>query len=144
MEVPQSESNPAASPSATSLTIKGISEPTLLQYFETFNRGNFEATACLFAAEGAMHPPFESPIVGRDKITAFLEAEAKGMRINPREGIAEAAEVRQTKVQIGGTVQTSLFSVNAVWHFILNQQQEILSVRIKLLASPQELLNMQQ
>ena len=139
----QSPSNSVSeSAPATNITIEGIAEPTLLRYFDSFNRGDFAATARLFADEGAMHPPFESPIVGRDKIAAFLEAEAKGMRLIPREGIVEAAEANQTKFQIGGMVQTSLFGVNVAWHFILNQQQ-ILYVRIKLLASPQELLNLQ-
>ena len=123
------------------LRIAGIDEPVVWQYFETFNRGDFAATASLFAPEGTLHPPFESPIVGQEAITAFLQAEAQGMTLQPREGTSETTEA-QTKFQINGKVQTRLFSVNVAWHFTLNQRPEIEYVRIKLLASPQELLKL--
>ena len=35
-----------------------------------------------------------------------------------------------------------LFGVNVSWLFILNSQQQIVSTTVKLLASPQELLNL--
>ena len=123
------------------LNIADIDEPVVLRYFETFNQGDFAATARLFAYQGTLHPPFESPLMGQEAIAAFLQAEAQGMTLQPREGISETTEV-QTKVQINGKVQTRLFSVNVAWHFILNQQSEIEYVRIKLLASPQELLQL--
>ena len=125
------------------LSIAGIDEPVIWQYFETFNRGDFAATASLFAQEGALHPPFESPIVGQEAIAAFLQAEAQGMTLQPREGTFEATEA-QAKFQINGKVQTRLFSVNVAWHFILNQHPEIVYVRIKLLASPQELFKLRE
>ena len=123
------------------LRIAGIDEPVVWRYFETFNRGDFAATASLFAPQGTLHPPFESPLVGQEVIAAFLQAEAQGMALQPREGVSEATEA-QTKFQIRGKVQTRLFSVNVAWHFILNQHPEIEYVRIKLLASPQELLKL--
>jgi hypothetical protein len=48
------------------LQIEGITEPSILRYFETLNAGEFEATAALFAVDGVMRPPFESDIVGTD------------------------------------------------------------------------------
>jgi hypothetical protein len=39
-------------------------------------------------------------------------------------------------------VQTSAFGINVAWLFLLNSHQKILSVTVKLLASPQELLNL--
>lgn len=136
------ESTPPTQPSASEqLTIEGITEPTIVSYFETLNAGDFEATSALFAADGAMHPPFESAIVGPAAIAAFLQQEAQGMKLEPREGIAQTLENEQTQVQVAGKVQTPLFGVNVSWLFILNQQREITTAKIKLLASPQELLN---
>ncbi len=130
------------SESSTELTIAGMTEPAVLRYFETMNAGDFEATAALFAEDGAMNPPFESPIVGHDAIASYLQAEAKGMTLSPREGIAETLEDGNTQIQVSGKVQTPVFGVNVSWIFILNQQRQIIFTRIKLLASPQELLNL--
>lgn len=124
-----------------SVEIAGITEPVVLRYFETFNSGDFQQTAALFAENGEMRPPFESAIVGQEAIAAFLEAEAKGMQANPREGIVEPLEDDKLQVQVSGKVQTPMFGVNVSWIFIL-AQGEILFTTIKLLASPQELLNL--
>jgi hypothetical protein len=124
------------------LVINGISEATILRYFETLNAGNFTETAALFASDGVMNPPFESGIVGAEAIVTYLEAEAKGMRLDPREGIAEPTETENTEYQVSGKVHTSVFSVNVAWFFVLNRESEIVSVRIKLLASPKELLKL--
>jgi len=128
--------------SATSLTIEGVTEPRILSYFETLNAGDFEATAALFATDGMMKPPFESNIVGADRIAAYLNQEALGIKVEPRQGIAQALEHDQIQVQVTGKVQTSLFGVNVSWLFVLSQQREIVAATIKLLASPQELLSL--
>lgn len=130
------------STSITDLTIEGITEPVILRYFETMNAGDYQATVTLFAESGAMLPPFEEPIVGQEAIANYLDAEAKGMQLLPREGIAETLEDEQTQIQVSGKVQTPLFGVNVSWIFVLNSEREILSARIKLLASPQELLKL--
>lgn len=127
---------------AVSLTIEGITEPTVLRYFETLNAGDFEATAALFAADGTMKPPFESGIVGAAAIAAYLEQEALGMKLEPREGIAQTLDNQQIQVQVTGKVQTSWCGVNVSWLFVLNQQREIAATTVKLLASPQELANL--
>ena len=124
------------------VTIEGITEPTLLHYFETLNAGEFEACAALFAADGVMYAPFESGIIGPEAIAAYLQQEAQGMKLEPRQGVDKSLENDCIEVQVTGKVQTPLFGVNVSWFFILNQQREIASTRIKLLASPQELLNM--
>jgi hypothetical protein len=130
------------SASTTDLTLEGITEPVVLRYFETMNAGDYEATAALFADTGVMHPPFEKPIEGRVAIANYLEAEAKGMQLFPRRGIAETPLNEQTQIQVTGKVQTPWFGVNVSWIFVLSPEQEILSTRIKLLASPQELLSL--
>ncbi|MBW4577516.1 MAG: ketosteroid isomerase family protein [Aphanothece sp. CMT-3BRIN-NPC111] len=127
--------------STTELTIEGIAYPVVLRYFETLNAGDFQATSALFADTGAMRPPFEEPVVGQDAIAAYLQAEAQGMTLSPHQGIAETLEDGQTQVQVTGKVQTRWFGVNVSWLFVLSQEQEILLTTIKLLASPQELLN---
>ncbi|HEY9600197.1 MAG TPA: nuclear transport factor 2 family protein [Allocoleopsis sp.] len=128
--------------SADELTIAGITEPVVLRYFETMNAENYEATADLFADTGAMHPPFEQPITGTEAIATYLKTEAKGMQLLPREGIAESLADDQTQFQVSGKVQTPLFGVNVSWIFVLSSEKEILYAKIKLLASPQELLSL--
>ncbi len=123
-------------------TIEGITEPTILRYFETLNAGEFDATASLFAEDGVMHPPFESDIVGPDAIATYLKQEAQDIKAFPRQGIAESSENDQIEFQVTGKAQTSWCGVNVLWLFILNQQRQIIYTRIKLLASPQELLNL--
>ena len=124
------------------LTIEGLTEPTILRYFETLNAGDFENTAALFAADGAIHPPFESGIVGPEAIAAYLQQEAQGMKLEPRQGIVQTLDNQQTQVEVAGKVQTSWCGVNVSWLFILNQNHEISFAKVKLLASPQELLDM--
>lgn len=51
-----------------------ICEPAVLRYFETFNAGDFEATANLFAAEGVLNAPFTEPIVGKSAIRHLLKS----------------------------------------------------------------------
>lgn len=131
------------STTSENLTIEGIKEPVILRYFETTNAGEFDATAALFAFDGWLKAPFESPLVGREAITAYLHQEAQGMKLEPSQGIAEALENEQIQVQVSGKVQTSWCGVNVSWLFVLNQEREIAAATIKLLASPQELLNMQ-
>ncbi len=127
---------------AVDLTIEGINEPIVLRYFQTMNAADYEATAALFAPTGAMHPPFEQPIKGQEAIAAYLTAEAKGMQLLPHQGTDEPLEEGKIQFQIRGKVQTPLFGVNVAWIFILNPEREIVYAKIKLLASPQELLQL--
>ncbi|MEH1874761.1 ketosteroid isomerase family protein [Nostoc sp.] len=122
--------------------IEGITETSVLRYFETLNAGEFEATAALFAVDGVMRPPFESDIVGTDAIAAYLKQESQKIKAYPNTGIAEALENASIQIQVTGKAQTSWCSVNVLWLFILNQQRQISYTKIKLLASPQELLSL--
>lgn len=125
-----------------SLKIEGVTDSTILRYFQTFNAGDFEATGGLFAVDGAMNPPFEEPIIGPEAIAKYLQEEAKGMQGFPKQGISQELEDSYVQFQVSGKVQTPLFGVNVKWIFVLNQNREIFSATIKLLASPQELLNL--
>ena len=125
-----------------SVTIDGITETVILDYFATLNGGNFVKTAALFAENGALHAPFEPLIIGKEAIATYLAAEAKGMKLLPREGIKETVEEDLQLVRVTGKVETPLFGVNVSWQFLLTPEDEILAVKVKLLASPQELLKL--
>lgn len=133
--------SPVGSNTAVQLKIEGIAEPTIIRYFETLNAGDFEACAKLFAPDGVMYPPFESGIEGFEAIVAYLQTEAQGIKLEPREGITKM-ENDCLEVQVAGKVQTSWCGVNVSWLFVLNPQAEISTAKIKLLASPQELINL--
>jgi len=127
-------------PTSSIESIEGIAEPTILQYFQTLNAGAFAETAALFAPDGVMKPPFESEIAGPAAIATYLKQEARGIRLYPQQGVVEPLEAKQ--VRVSGKVQTSVIMVNVAWTFVLNGQDQLVSAQIKLLASPQELLNM--
>ena len=124
-----------------SIAIEGIEESAIVNYFATINQEEFTETASLFAEDGKMLAPLEKPIVGREKITAYLAKEATGMKLLPQQGILETEEETE-RYKVLGKVSTSLFSVNVAWYFTLNSDSQITSARIKLLASPQELLSL--
>ncbi|MEG4853355.1 nuclear transport factor 2 family protein [Microcoleus sp. B5-D4] len=126
----------------TSIKIAGITNPTVLRYLETLNAGDFDATANLFADDGVLHAPFEEPIIGNISIATYLKKEARGMQLEPQKGVSQILEDGNVEVQVSGRVQTSAFAVNVGWLFLLNSDQKLLSVTVKLLASPQELLSM--
>ena len=126
----------------SSIKIAGITKPTVMRYFETLNAGDFDATANLFASDGVLHAPFEEPIIGSSSIATYLKTEARGMQLQPQQGVSQILEDGNVEVQVSGRVQTSAFGINVAWLFLLNSDQKILSVTVKLLASPQELLNL--
>ena len=125
-----------------SIAIEGVEESTVIDYFATINQEKFESTAALFAEGGELLAPFEKPIVGQKAIASYLAKEAKGMELRPKSASYEPIENNSRAIKIVGKVKTPLFSVNVGWYFKLNQSQEITSVKIKLLASPQELLGL--
>ncbi|MGL4620689.1 ketosteroid isomerase family protein [Chroococcidiopsis sp.] len=130
------------SPQDTVRQIEGITESTIIRYFDTLNTENYQTCANLFATDGVMYPPFEEGILGREAIATFLQREAQGMKLEPERGISQVVENGDLEVQVVGKVQTPLFGVNVSWFFLLNSQQKIATTKIKLLASPQELLSL--
>ena len=127
----------------SSIDIEHITEVSIINYFATIDREEFGETAALFTEDGIMLAPFESPIVGREAIALYLAKEAKGMKLLP-ERVYQPTEDNSFQIMVRGKVQTSLFSVNVAWYFNLNDQQQITTVKIKLLASPKELLNLRE
>jgi hypothetical protein len=128
---------------AESLAI-ATTEPTVEQYFRDFNREAYDAVASLFHAEGVLRPPFEEGITGPDAICTYLKQEAKGMRATPLEVTTTALGKGHRQVVVQGKVKALVFMVNVRWTFVLNEDNLIVDAHIKLLASLQELMQINQ
>ena len=129
-------------PTSEATILENIQEVAISDYFATINQEQFTQTAALFTETGELNAPFEKPIIGRDAIAAYLSKEAKGMLLLPKTVTSEPTADHSQQVKVVGKVKTPLFSVNVAWHFQLNSQAQITTARIKLLASPQELLGL--
>ncbi|MBL1174724.1 ketosteroid isomerase family protein [Pantanalinema sp. GBBB05] len=140
MQHPSPQSSTIASATGVNPVIEGINEPVIQRYFELLNGGEFQAASELFAEDGALQPPFEGQIVGRDAIANYLVKEAQGLILRPQWGKQQALDNGCTEFEIAGNVQTALFTVNVSWTMILSPWQELFLVRVKLLASLQELV----
>ncbi|MBV6622849.1 MAG: nuclear transport factor 2 family protein [Rivularia sp. (in: Bacteria)] len=131
--------------SKESILTEVINEPTIQQYFQSLNAGDYQKTASLFTESGVMNPPFESGIIGRDAILNYLNKEAIDIKAYPEfEGESETLEDKQRQTLVMGKVETPWFAINASWQFILDENLQILNVKIKLLASMQELFTLKQ
>ncbi|MDJ0557099.1 MAG: nuclear transport factor 2 family protein [Microcoleaceae cyanobacterium MO_207.B10] len=127
----------------STVKIPGIEYLVVNRYFESFNDNDFDTTVSLFTTEGVLNAPFEDPIIGREAIAYYLQTEAQGMQAYPQEGVSQQLDDFNVEVKVSGKVKTPLFWVNVAWQFILNSQHDkIIVVTVKLLASPQELLNL--
>jgi hypothetical protein len=130
----------------TEVTIEGVTHPTVLSYMNNLNANDFGALIDLFAPDGALQPPFQRPIVGRDAILRFFNEECQNLKLMPERGVAEPADDGYTQVKVTGKVQTPWFGaavgMNMAWRFLLNPKGKIFFVAIDLLASPKELLNL--
>lgn len=124
--------------------IDGVDEAVVLQYFQSLNAGNFETTSQLFAVDGMLEPPFEAAVIGPTAIAHYLNQEAQGIKLKPLRGTRTLLDNGCVSYEIVGNVQTPWFSVNVCWEMILSPTQEIFVVRVKLLASLQELLHLRQ
>ncbi|MFB2838235.1 orange carotenoid-binding protein [Floridanema evergladense] len=130
----------------TNVAIEGINNPTVLSYMNNLNANDFDAVIELFTPDGALQPPFQRPIVGKDKILRFFREECQNLKLIPERGVVEPAEQGFTQVKVTGKVQTPWFGaavgMNISWRFLLNPDGKIFFVAIDLLASPKELLNL--
>jgi Orange carotenoid protein, N-terminal/Nuclear transport factor 2 (NTF2) domain len=126
--------------------IEGIDNYTVLSYIDSMNAFDFIAASNLFAAEGALQPPFQAPIVGPAAILTYMREECVGLKMLPERGVAEPIEDGYTQIKVTGKVQTPWFGasvgMNIAWRFLLDPQGKIFFVAIDLLASPKELLNL--
>ncbi len=130
----------------TQVTIADITHPTVLSYIDNMNANDFEAAANLFTPNGALQPPFQKPIIGREAILAYMREECQGLKLMPEHGVVESQEEGYTPIKVTGKVQTPWFGnsvgMNIVWRFLLDPEGKIFFVAIDLLASPKELLKL--
>ncbi len=130
----------------TQVTIEGIDNPTVLSYMDNLNANDFDALIDLFLPDGALQPPFQRPIVGKEAVLRFFKEECQNLVLVPERGASEAADGGYTQIKITGKVQTPWFGsgvgMNISWRFLLDPSNKIFFVAIDLLASPKELLNL--
>ncbi|OLP19316.1 Red carotenoid-binding protein [Leptolyngbya sp. 'hensonii'] len=128
------------------VTIEGVDNATVLSYMNNLNANDFDALIALFTPDGALQPPFQRPIVGKDAVYRFFREDCQNLRLIPERGIVEPAEDGYTQIKVTGKVQTPWFGagvgMNMAWRFLLNPENKIYFVAIDLLASPKELLNL--
>lgn len=130
----------------TQVSIEGVTNSTVLEYMNNLNANDFEALIALFEPDGALQPPFQKPIVGKDNVLRFFREECQNLKLLPERGVEEPAEDGYTQIKVTGKVQTPWFGgnvgMNIAWRFLLNPNNKIFFVAIDLLASPKELLNL--
>ena len=141
---------PVVAPTPESLRkkvfIEGVINPTVNAYMDLLNANDFDQLIQLFLADGALQPPFQKPIVGRDGILSFFREECQNLRLLPERGFAEPTEGNFTQIKVTGKVQTPWFGasvgMNVAWRFLLSPEGKIYFVAIDLLATPAELLKL--
>jgi hypothetical protein len=130
----------------TTVTIEGVTNPTILSYMNNLNANDFDALIDLFTPDGGLQPPFRRPIVGKESVLRFFKEECQNLKLLPERGISEPAEDGFTQIKVTGKCQTPWFGagigMNIAWRFLLNPDGKIFFVAIDLLASPKELLNL--
>ena len=126
--------------------IPGVENPVIVEYMDNLNANDFEALLHLFAADGALQPPFHRPIVGQAALLRFFREDCQNLKLLPERGTTEPDEDGYTRIKVTGKVQTPWFGkdvgMNVAWRFLLNPENKIFFVAIDLLASAKELLNL--
>jgi Orange carotenoid protein, N-terminal/Nuclear transport factor 2 (NTF2) domain len=126
--------------------IEGIDNPTVSSYMDNMNANDFDELIKLFAPDGALQPPFQRPIVGKDAVYRFFREECQNLNLLPERGVSEPADDGYTQIKVTGKVQTPWFGaevgMNMAWRFLISPENKIFFVAIDLLASPKELLNL--
>jgi hypothetical protein len=144
----QRVSEPVVPPTAleqrSSVTIEGIDNATVVNYMNLLNANDFDNLIELFLPDGALQPPFQRPIVGKDAVLRFFREDCQNLKLLPEQGVSEPSEGGYTQIKVTGKVQTPWFGagvgMNVAWRFLLDPAGKIYFVAIDLLASPAELL----
>ena len=135
---------PTAPEQRTSVSIEGIDNATVQSYMDLLNANDFDNLIELVLPDGALQPPFQRPIVGRDAVLRFFREDCQNLKLLPERGVSEPSDGGFTQIKVTGKVQTPWFGagvgMNVAWRFLLDPQGKIYFVAIDLLASPAELL----
>ncbi|MCP9887445.1 orange carotenoid-binding protein [Cyanobium sp. ATX 6A2] len=139
---------PVAEDQRTKVFIEGVLNTTVISYMELLNANDFDNLIQLFLPDGALQPPFKSPIVGSEGIMRFFREECQNLKLLPERGYSEPADGGFNQIKVTGKVQTPWFGagvgMNVAWRFLLDPDNKIYFVAIDLLASPAELLKLGQ
>jgi hypothetical protein len=126
--------------------IPGVLNQSILSYMQLLNANDFDQLINLFLDDGALQPPFQRPIVGRDAILKFFKRDCQNLKLMPQGGYGEPTEGGFNQIKVTGKVQTPWFGrevgMNVAWRFLLDENDKIYFVAIDLLASPAELLKL--
>jgi hypothetical protein len=129
----------------TKVSIEGVTDPTILSYMDLLNANDFDQLIELFLPDGALQPPFQRPIVGKEAVLRFFKEDCQNLKLLPEKGVSEPSEGGFTQTKVTGKVQTPWFGagvgMNVAWRFLIDPNGKIYFVAIDLLASPSELLN---
>ena len=129
----------------TQVAIEGVDNPTILSYMNYLNANDFDALIELFLEDGALQPPFQRPIVGKEAVLRFFREDCQNLKLIPSKGVSEPAADGYSQIKVTGKVQTPWFGggvgMDIAWRFLLSPEGKIFFVAIDLLASPKELLN---
>jgi hypothetical protein len=135
---------PTAPEARTSVVIEGVDNATVINYMNLLNANDFDNLIELFLPDGALQPPFQRPIVGRDAVLRFFREDCQNLQLLPDRGVTEPSDGGFTQIKVTGKVQTPWFGagvgMNVAWRFLLDPQGKIYFVAIDLLASAAELL----
>jgi Nuclear transport factor 2 (NTF2) domain len=120
--------------------IAGITNSTVLTYLNSINANDLEAIIDLFVEGGALQPPFQQPIVGKEQIRRYLEAECQNIKIVPDQGLVSYQDEQLTRLRVTGRMQTPWSGDNPglhlAWRFSLDAHHQISLVAIDLMSAP--------
>jgi hypothetical protein len=109
----QRVSEPVVAPTAqedrTNVSIEGIDNPTILSYMNLLNANDFDNLIELFLPDGALQPPFQRPILGKDAVLRFFREDCQNLKLLPERGVSEPSEGGFTQIKVTGKVQTPWF-----------------------------------
>ncbi len=88
--------------------IPGVLNQTILSYMELLNSNDFDQLIELFLEDGALQPPFQRPIVGREAILKFFRRDCQNLRLMPQGGFGEPADSGFNQIKVTGKVPNSL------------------------------------
>jgi hypothetical protein len=136
---------PTEASKRSEVSIQNVSNTTVLSYMNLLNANDFDTLIELFLPDGALQPPFQRPIIGKDAVLRFFREDCQNLKLIPEQGVTEPADDGFTQIKVTGKVQTPWFGaevgMNVAWRFLLSPDNKIFFVAIDLLASPKELIN---
>lgn len=83
----------------TEVNIEGVDNVTVLAYMNNMNANDFDTLINLFLPDGALQPPFQRPIVGKEAVMRFFNEECQNLVLVPERGVSEQADGGYTQIK---------------------------------------------